>query len=282
MKITTLIENTCPAGQDQLTPEHGLSLLIEFDETRLLFDTGVTDAFARNAERLSLNLRDIHDVIISHHHYDHGGGLSHILASNPDAKIYLKEAPKGALYLRAAWVLRKYIDLDKNLLREYPERFTFVQDFQEILPRVYILPQILQNHPHPEGNRYLFEKDGSRWQRDDFQHELILVVREQNGLVVFSGCSHNGILNMIETVIDQFDDVPIKAVIGGFHLIGFPRLNTMGGSRLEIEDLGRKLLSYGVGQYYTGHCTGQKAYQALETVMGKRIEALHTGKIFNI
>ncbi len=282
MKITTLIENTCPTGQDHLTAEHGLSLLIEYDHTRLLFDTGVTDAFARNAEKLGLDLSDIQEVIISHHHYDHGGGLRHILASNPDAKIYLKEAPKGELNLRAAWFLRKYIDLDKNLLREYPERFAFVQDFQEVLPRVYILPQILQNHPHPEGNRYLFEKDGSRWHRDDFGHELILVVREQNGLVVFSGCSHNGILNMIETVIDQFEDVPIKAVIGGFHLIGFPRLNTMGGSQREIEALGNKLLSYGVGQYYTGHCTGQKAYQVLKSVMGERIKHLHTGKILSL
>ncbi len=279
MKITTLIENTCPAGHKDLTPEHGLSLLIEFDNSRLLFDTGVTDAFASNAATLGLDVRDIQDVIISHHHYDHGGGLEHILESNPEAKIYLKDPPKGELHLRAAWLFRKYIDLDKNLFRAYSDRLVYVQDFREVLPDVYILPQITQNHPQPRGNHYLYEKIGARWQRDDFLHELILVVCEQDGLVIFSGCSHNGILNMIETVIDQFEQVPIKAVIGGFHLIGFPRLNTMGGSQGEVEDLGRTLLSYDVQQYYTGHCTGQKAYQVLKNIMGEKLEPLHTGKV---
>ncbi len=282
MKITTLIENSCPAGVDNLTPEHGLSLSIEFNGSRLLFDTGVTDAFASNAKTLGQDLNDIQDVVISHHHYDHGGGLQHILETNPEAKVYLKQHPKGELYLRALWVVRKYIDLDKSLFKIYPERFDFVQDFREIKPGVYLLPQIVQHHPQPKSNRYLFTKTDTRWQRDDFQHELILAVREGEGLVVFSGCSHNGILNMIETVIDQFGDTPIKAVIGGFHLIGFPKFNTMGGSQREIEELGRALLEYPVQRYYTGHCTGLKAFQVLESVMGEKLKPLYTGRIIEI
>jgi 7,8-dihydropterin-6-yl-methyl-4-(beta-D-ribofuranosyl)aminobenzene 5'-phosphate synthase len=112
---------------------------------------------------------------------------------------------------------------------------------------------------------------------DPFDHELLMVVREDDGMVVFTGCSHSGVLNLIEAAIAEFPGVPIRAVIGGFHLIGLPQLNTMGASVPEVEDIGRKILGFSPGRVYTAHCTGAKAYDVLAGVMGDTLEPFHTG-----
>jgi 7,8-dihydropterin-6-yl-methyl-4-(beta-D-ribofuranosyl)aminobenzene 5'-phosphate synthase len=105
----------------------------------------------------------------------------------------------------------------------------------------------------------------------------VMVVKETTGLVVFTGCAHGGILNMIDTVVRRFPGVAIKAVLGGFHLVGVPVLNTMAGSRREVADIGREMLKYPIDSVYTGHCTGMKAYQILKRVMGEKLQHLPTG-----
>jgi len=87
---------------------------------------------------------------------------------------------------------------------------------------------------------------------------------------------------MINTVVKKLSGMPVKAVIGGFHLIGLPKLNTMAGSKSEIQNIARKILDYPVQSIYTGHCTGQKAYAVLKSVLGERLRHLHTGTIIEI
>jgi 7,8-dihydropterin-6-yl-methyl-4-(beta-D-ribofuranosyl)aminobenzene 5'-phosphate synthase len=89
-------------------------------------------------------------------------------------------------------------------------------------------------------------------------------------------------LNMIDTVARKFKGIPIKAVIGGFHLVGLPRRNTMAGSKSEIQKITSKVLSYPVQSIYTGHCTGQKAYAVLKSVLGEKLQHLQTGTIIRI
>ena len=74
LRITTLIENM-PDEEGKLIAEHGLSLYIEFDGKRILFDTGQTGDFVKNAKYLGINLDSLDDIIISHGHYDHSGGV---------------------------------------------------------------------------------------------------------------------------------------------------------------------------------------------------------------
>jgi len=144
---------------------------------------------------------------------------------------------------------------------------------------VLLIPKIEITYPKPKGNRYMYLEKGSTWRLDDFSHELLMVIKEEDGLVVFSGCSHNGILNMIETVNKKFAGLPIKALIGGFHLMGLPMFNTMAGSKREVADIGRQMLTYPVQAIYSGHCTGQKAYGVLKDVIGEKLNPLHTGLI---
>lgn len=278
MKIVSLIENTRVEDRPDLVAEHGLSLYIQREGGDLLFDTGATGAFADNAQRLGVDLGAVEAAVVSHHHYDHGGGLARFIALNSHAPIYLQKSEDTERAFRLLGLPIRSIGLDIDLLGRHPDRFQYLEGRTEILPGAHLLTHIPQPHPQPRGNRHLYVRRGGRFQLDDFQHELILVLEDGEALVVFTGCSHNGILNMIEAVTDQFPGRPVRALLGGFHLVGLPILNTMAGSKAEVRRLGEALLRYPIGRIYTGHCTGLKAYQILKEVMGDRLETFPTGR----
>ncbi len=100
--------------------------------------------------------------------------------------------------------------------------------------------------------------------RDPFSHQLVLVVRDDDGLIAFTGCGHSGVLNMVKAVIEHFPDSRIKAVVGGLHLIGLPAPETMAGSKDEMVALGQDMRKMPVDAYWTGHCTGHKAFETLK------------------
>jgi 7,8-dihydropterin-6-yl-methyl-4-(beta-D-ribofuranosyl)aminobenzene 5'-phosphate synthase len=147
----------------------------------------------------------------------------------------------------------------------------------EIAPDVFILTEIGESYPQPKGSRYLFVEKGGARSLDGFEHELVMVLRQEDGLVVFTGCSHRGILNMVHAVTQHFEGTPIKAVFGGFHLVSIPILNLMAGSKAEVEEVGREMLRYPIAKTYTGHCTGAKAYRVLKGVMGEKLAYVPTG-----
>jgi 7,8-dihydropterin-6-yl-methyl-4-(beta-D-ribofuranosyl)aminobenzene 5'-phosphate synthase len=279
MIITTLIENTQADHKNGLAAEHGLSLHISFDKKVILFDTGASDSFSKNAEKLGVDPGAADAAVLSHHHYDHGGGLARFFALNPNAKVYLKKPPDGDCYFKAFLFRKRYIGLDRDVFKTYPARFAFIEEFTEILSDVYVFTDIGTTYPKPKGNRYLYVKRNTQWCLDNFAHELIMAIRENGKLIIFTGCSHNGMLNMIDTVTKKFSGIPIKAVIGGFHLVGLPKFNTMAGTKSEIQNIARKLLNYPVQSIYTGHCTGQKAYAVLKSVLGEKLQRLHTGTV---
>ena len=277
MKVVALIENTKLEGREDLVDEHGLSLYIECDDKHILFDTGATEAFNQNAVTLGIDLQEVDALVISHHHFDHGGGLARFLEVNHKAKVYLRKSEEEDFYFRVPGILSRYVGLDQELLEKQADRFEFVDNFTEILPGVYILTEIPRHYALPNGNRRLFVKRGKTFSLDSFEHELIMVEKEKEELVVFTGCAHSGILNMVAAVMKQFPDVPIKGVFGGFHLIGLPKLNTMAGSKGEVKGIGQELLKYPIERVYTGHCTGKKAYRVLKGVMAEKLEYFPTG-----
>ena len=278
MKVTALIENTKLEGRDDLTAEHGLALHIQYQGGQILFDTGATGEFVHNAEVLGVDLRGVERVVLSHHHFDHGGGLRRFMEVNAEAPVYLKRNEAGMCYFRLFGIVSRYIGLDLGLLQEQAGRLVVVDEFTEIAPGVFIITEIGRPYPLPKGNRYLFVKGEQGYELDLFEHELVLVVQEDDGLAVFTGGSHRGILNMVDTVAKRFAGRPIKAVFGGFHLIGLPLFNSMAGSRKEVAAIGRKMLTYPVEKVYTGHCTGAKAYRVLKEAMGEHLEYLPTGR----
>ena len=282
MIISTLIENTEMDNNKGLSAEHGLSLHIRFDKKAVLFDTGASDSFSLNADKLGIDLSAVDVVVLSHHHYDHGGGLQRFFALNQKAKVYLKKPPDGEPYFKARLLPKRYIGLDRDLFSTYDGRFVFVDELTEILPDIYIFTDIGTAYPKPKGNKYLYLKRETCWHLDSFLHELTMAIRENDELIIFTGCAHNGVLNMIDTVEKKFSGIPIKAVIGGFHLVGLPKTNSVADSKRDIQTIAHTILSYPIRMVYTGHCTSQKAYTVLESVLGEKLQHLHTGTVLQI
>ena len=277
MRITTLVENRPSPDDPALQAEWGLSQCIEIGGRRLLLDMGASDLFARNAERLGIDLASIDAAVLSHHHADHGGGLRRFFELNDRAPVYLGQAPAGEPTGRLFGIVRKRIGLDADVMAAHAARFRTVHARTEILPGAFVMPNIGGHHPRPSGNRILFVRAGHEYLPDDFRHEVVVALREGGTLAVLTGCSHNGVLNMVETVQHEFPGVSIRAVVGGFHLVALPPFNRMSDRADDVAALGRRILDLGVEVAWTGHCTGDKAFAVLRAAMGQRVQQLHTG-----
>ena len=277
MRITTLVDNLPSPDDPRLVAEWGLSQCIELGGRRVLLDMGASDAFARNAGRLGVDVASIDAAVLSHHHSDHGGGLRRFFELNDRAPVYLGEAPDGEPTGRLFGIVRKSIGLDRSLLTGQAARFRVVQAPTEIVPGVFVLPRITGHHPRPAGNKVLFVRKDGQFTPDDFRHEVVVALRERDTLAVLTGCSHSGVLNMVETVQRFFPGTPIKSVIGGFHLVAVPPFNRMPDKAAEVARIGRTVLEMGVETAWTGHCTGTQAFRVLQETMGERARQLHTG-----
>ncbi len=277
MKVISLVENLGLQDRKHFRTEHGLSLFISSKEHQILFDTGISGSFHLNAQKLNVNTANVTLAVISHHHFDHGGGLKTFLEANHQARVYLRKSGTEQFFLDIFGLYRRRVGLDETLFRLHPQRFVHVSQFSEIAPGVYILTKINKRYPMPKGNRHLFMGAGSSKRLDDFGHELILVIKQSTGLMVFTGCSHHGILNMLDAVLEHFPGQTIQAVFGGFHLIDLPLINSMAGSKADVEELGKTLLMYPIEKVYTGHCTGIRAYRILKVILGSKLQYFATG-----
>lgn len=264
MKITALMENT--GDRPGILTEHGLSIYVETDRHKILFDSGRSDAFVKNAETLGICLDDIDTAVLSHGHFDHSGGLKGFLEVNQKAEIYMQ---RGA-FIPHYNPLGKYIGVDLSL-QESP-RIHYVDDSLEIddelkLETYHDCPVFLPVQTYGMTE----EHDGIRM-ADRFLHEQYLIVTEGSQKVLLSGCSHRGIYNIIQWAADE----QVQTVIGGFHFM-----------KLELEDFCRmdstaeKLLEYPV-KYYTCHCTGLSQYQYLKEKMGDALQYLESGQTITI
>ena len=231
MRITTLIDNRPSPDDPQLVAEWGLSLCVELNGRHILVDMGASDAFARNAEHLSIDLAAIDVAILSHHHHDHGGGLRRFLELNDHADVYLGVAPDGDPTVKLLGCVRKYIGLDHALAARHAHRFRSVRERTEVLPGVFVLPRIVGHHARPAGNKFLYLKRDSVLVPDDFRHEIVVL----------------------------------------------PPFRGMSESESVVADIGRAVLDLRVETTYTGHCTGEKAFDVLRGAMGERVQAIHTG-----
>lgn len=273
MQITALVENT--ALQDELGSEHGLSLYIETTRHKLLFDTGATSLFARNAKFLDIDLSLVDTAFLSHAHYDHGGGLKAFLHLNNKAKIYAGEEAFGS-YFANEKSAKKYIGLDQSLFPN--DRFVFIKKRLKVDEELELFSGVKRKRLNPAGNADILKKIGEDYVEDDFAHEVNLTIREGGKTVLITGCAHCGIVNILEHMRSEEGIVP-DVVIGGFHLSNPAR---GGNERPETVNEIAAFLQSLKAKYYTCHCTGLESYNRLKTVMGNAIEYLSGGRTFEI
>ncbi|MDO4786790.1 MAG: MBL fold metallo-hydrolase [Fretibacterium sp.] len=271
MIVRTLLENTSPSAE--LGCEHGLSLHIETEGRRILFDTGRTGLFAENAGRMGVDLAAVDLLAISHGHSDHGGGIRTFLSRNARAKIYVSRRAFGDYRLRTAGGESVYIGLDPEL-RGHP-RLVPTDEHTALGEGLELFSGVRGERFNPSGNRVLLMKEGDHLGPDDFAHEQSLAVTEGGTSVLFAGCAHAGILNILDRFHALKGFMP-DHVFGGFHLT-----NPTDGTRETdetVDAIADALLSTNA-RFYTGHCTGFEVYERMKRRMGDRLHPIATGGV---
>ena len=273
MRIVTLVENT--AGASGCGIEHGLSFYIETADHKILMDTGASDLFLANAKQLGVDVSAVDTVVLSHGHYDHGGGLAAFRAVNPNAVIYMQTAAGGEYYADEDERGPHYIGISQAAALP---GIIFVPPVGELKidEKLSVFGQIGHEHPAPEGNRLLKKKTEEGYVEDDFIHEQCLVVREGDLAVLFSGCAHHGILNIMDRFRELYGKDPTH-VFGGFHMM---RKNGYGKEDLELIAQTARELKCCSTLFYSGHCTGEVPFETMKEILGDRLEYTHSGDTF--
>jgi len=265
MKVTILIDNI---GCGDLKGEWGLSLHIEYNGKKFLLDTGASDRFLENAERLGIEIGEVDSVILSHAHYDHTTGLTGFLTANSKAPVFLSPAAEENCYAGLGFFSR-YIGIPEGVSRTHSERIRRPEGVAEICDGVFIVPHSTPGLAKIGRRNHLLVKRGFRYLPDDFSHEQTLVFRTEKGLVLLNGCSHAGPEVIADEVQKAFPGEHIAAYIGGLHLVLF--------SEREVNAVADRLAACGIDRIYTGHCTGQKAFEILQSRFGDRIAQFKCG-----
>ena len=272
MRIINLVENT--EGASGCGFEHGLSFYIETEHHKLLADTGASDLLLKNAEKLGIDLTKVDTVILSHGHYDHGGGILPFAEVNPAAKIYIPATAFGAYYSLRDGAPR-YIGLAEEI-RKLPQ-VVIVGETTGGICRVddelSLFSGIGSTYPVPSANRNLRIKTKKGLRQDDFRHEQCLVICEGGRKVLLSGCAHHGILNVLDRYRELYGGEP-DAAISGFHMMkksGYSDedINMIINTALELKKY-RTV-------FYTGHCTGVEPYNAMKKLMDDQLRYVHSG-----
>lgn len=252
------MENT--TSDERLGKEHGLSLYLETQNHKILFDMGQTDLFARNAEKLGIDLAGVDLAVLSHGHYDHGGGLARFLELNGTAPVWLNRHAFEPHYHGT----ERYIGLDTALAAS--PRLRFAGDQQAIAPGLTLFTCNGRPKKQDLGSFGLTVQENGAFLPEDFRHEHYLLIEEAGRRVLISGCSHKGILNIAEWF---HPDV----LVGGFHFNALPLDDTLAG-------YARQLAGYDT-DFYTCHCTGTAQYAFMKQFM-ERLAYLSTGQTIQI
>jgi 7,8-dihydropterin-6-yl-methyl-4-(beta-D-ribofuranosyl)aminobenzene 5'-phosphate synthase len=236
------------AADTSVRSEWGFGALVEADEARLLFDTGyLPDTVTTNATSLHVDLRGIHDIVLSHWHGDHTGGIETVLkAVGGDARLHVHPAIFDAKFRRDA-PDRQVNTLGARRAGIEAAHGTFRQssDAHEILPGMVLTGSIPRLRPNDQKLPDFYVV--ATGETDPVPDEQALVINTRDGLVVLTGCGHAGTVNTVAYVRSLFPNRPIVSVVGGFHWYASPEG--------EIVEAGQRLKELGVERLMGAHCT---------------------------
>ena len=270
MKITVLTDNK---AKSPLKGEWGLSLYIEHNGDKILLDTGASGLFAKNAQLCGINLEEVNLAFLSHAHYDHSDGFGEFFRINKTAPLYLNKSCKENCYGKR-WIFSKYIGIKRGYTDQYKERLIRTEGFTEVKDGVYLLPHGDTDYSIYGKKNGLIQKENGKSCFDSFNHEQSLVIRTEKGLVIFNSCCHAGADNIINEVTDTFSGEKILALIGGFHLYK--------SGENDVTALSERIRATGIEKIYTGHCTGDKAFNILKARLADTANELFAGMVIEL
>lgn len=234
LKFTILYDNY--VHKEGTKSDWGFSCLIEGTENTILFDTGTQGGILlHNVNQLNVDIETVKQIVISHNHGDHTGGLSTILDINHDVSVYLPIS--------------------------FPHEF--VKSVENKQAQVISVEEPLE----------ICENVFSTGEMGDRIKEQSLIINHHKGLIIVTGCSHQGIVNILKHA-KKLLNRPIYMVFGGFHLGGTPDE--------ELNDIVQSFQDIGVEKCGATHCTGERAIALFRKAFGENFLDMGTGKILEI
>lgn len=276
IRLTILCENAVSKPY-RLLGEHGFSCYLEIPQGNYLFDTGQGRTLMSNAQALGKDLSSIKALLISHGHYDHTGGIPHVLEEchgldvygHPD--IFTNRYSESQGQRRHVGILHR-----REYLEALGARFHLHRDWLEISPGIFLTGEVPRCNDFEKGDPKLLAvtPTGEVLQPDPLADDQSMVLTSPKGLILVLGCAHAGLVNIIEYVTKKFSGEKIHAVLGGTHL-GFAGDHQFEETlkvldRLEIDKIG------------VSHCTGLAKAAQLSAHFGQRFFFGNVGTVLEV
>lgn len=275
MKIITLIENSLGDNKN-LICEHGLSFFIQSSEFNILFDTGQSENFIKNAKNLGIDLNKTNYIVISHAHYDHGNGLKSFVENftvrpklllsqyffSNGKKYYHAKKNNSEIFKNPQSIkdMEDFSYIGVNFDEKFLEQNSFKVDYitldqTEIVEGVYIFTNFKSYYDFEKLNPSMKIKAGESFEIDTFKDEISIGIDTPKGLLILLGCSHPGVLNIIKS-IEIKSGKNVFGVIGGTHLME-ASMDRIKKTIVELKKMDIKIIG-------ASHCTGHIATSQLK------------------
>jgi len=258
--LSTMLTDTDGIG------EWGFAALVEVDGYRVLFDTGARrETVLRNAEELKVDLADVTDVVLSHHHADHTGGLLALrrsLSTRNAGALSRAHVARGIFEPR-----RDKSDENSNpmpaLRLEYEGTGAKILEHakpERLAPAVWLTGPVARRYPEHNWSKGVSIVTGGEVAEDTIPEDMSLIVQAEDGLVVVTGCGHAGIGNILAQAREMVPGDPVRAVVGGLHLFE--------ADEKSLAWTAQQMRKAGVGYLLGAHCTGLEAVYRLRALLG--------------
>jgi 7,8-dihydropterin-6-yl-methyl-4-(beta-D-ribofuranosyl)aminobenzene 5'-phosphate synthase len=262
LRLSVLCDDT--AASEECVAEHGASILIELENgRRWLMDTGTTDIFLMNAQRMGIRLDDLAGIVVTHGHDDHTGGLAFCsrLAGSPPVyghpyiwhKQYEVRKGEPVRILGMPYMARRYaapVFRPVNGTARLDEELYFFTD----------IPREPGSYAPVEGK--FFNEDGTG--PCPIVDDATLAVRTARGLVVLFGCAHAGYVNILKAVRKEFPGDRLLSVVGGLHL-GSASEEVLAEAVAYTDSVKAEGFTF-----HGGHCTGAGTLTRFKEAFGER------------
>jgi 7,8-dihydropterin-6-yl-methyl-4-(beta-D-ribofuranosyl)aminobenzene 5'-phosphate synthase len=259
LKVTVLSTMLAEPG----IGEWGYAALVEVDGRKILFDTGARpETVLTNARELGVDLSDIEDVVLSHNHFDHTGGLlalrKAVMGKNPKALSRVHVA--DGFFLPAQGGPRMLLLGQRAALEAAGVTFIVHKGPAELAPGVWVTGPVPRKTEEKNFPASLKVQTAAGATQDTVPDDQALVFDTAEGAVVLTGCGHSGAINLVEHARAITNAKTVAAVIGGLHIFD--------ASDARLDWTGAELKAAGVKYLLMGHCTGLEATWRLRQAIG--------------